>query len=162
MDFNDYQKNTRGEAIYSDSKAFEELSLGLNDKVGSISEEIRSAFKSGVFDEDSDSRMSENIRDCFWFITRICDEKDFLLEDILDENFDISDETDLCSLSVRLNKSTSELSYQICINGENDKIRFLIAESIYYLERLSEELGTNIGEILRDFSHSLSRRQWSE
>lgn len=151
MNFKDYQEKTRKEAVYPKRGSLEYLSLCLVQETGKISEEMKENFRN-----KTDSLSFENhIRDSFWLLTRICDEMDKSVEEIMEMNVKpeyYDSGSDMCEISSLINLKVAKVSILISKDKKEDELNKNIAESIFYLEKLAEFKDTNIGEIIKNFN----------
>ena len=89
MDFETYQLNARKTAIYPNlGNNYVYPTLGLNGEAGEVAEKIKKVIrdKNGVFDEDTRQGLKKELGDVLWYLSNICSEMNFSLDDIAEEN----------------------------------------------------------------------------
>ena len=99
MDFDNYQKEARKTAIYPDKdKNFIYPTLGLVGESGEVAEKIKKILrdKKGIFDYESKLALKKELGDVLWYLSNLCDELDFSLSDVANENLE--------KLNLRLSK----------------------------------------------------------
>ena len=99
MDFDNYQIEARKTAIYPDKdKNFIYPTLGLVGESGEVAEKIKKILrdKNGIFDCESKLALKKELGDVLWYLSNLCDELDFSLSDVANENLE--------KLNLRLSK----------------------------------------------------------
>jgi len=99
MDFDNYQIEARKTAIYPDKdKNFIYPTLGLVGESGEVAEKIKKILrdKKGIFDYESKLALKKELGDVLWYLSNLCDELDFSLSDVANENLE--------KLNLRLSK----------------------------------------------------------
>ncbi len=99
MNFDNYQIEARKTAIYPDKDDnFIYPTLGLVGEAGEVAEKIKKVLrdKSGKFDEESKLAIKKELGDVLWYISNLCDELNFSLNDVATKNLD--------KLNLRLSK----------------------------------------------------------
>jgi len=89
MNFETYQINARKTAIYpSLGSNYIYPTLGLVGESGEVAEKVKKVIrdKNGVFDEETLIGLKRELGDVLWYISNICSELNFSLEDIAKEN----------------------------------------------------------------------------
>ena len=85
MDFKIYQKNARETAQYPDlGSNFIYPTLGLVGEAGEVAEKVKKVIrdKKGIFDEESKNSIKKELGDVLWYVSNLCTEFDFSLEDV--------------------------------------------------------------------------------
>ena len=91
MNFDSYQIEARKTAIYPDKgKNFIYPTLGLVGETGEVAEKIKKIIrdKNGIFDNESRSAIKKELGDVLWYISNLCDELDFSLNDVAKINLE--------------------------------------------------------------------------
>ena len=99
MDFDDYQIEARKTAIYPNKdENFIYPTLGLVGESGEVAEKIKKILrdKNGIFDYESKLALKKELGDVLWYLSNLCDELDFSLSDVANENLE--------KLNLRLSK----------------------------------------------------------
>ena len=99
MDFDNYQIEARKTAIYPNKdKNFIYPTLGLVGESGEVAEKIKKVLrdKNGNFDDESKLSLKKELGDVLWYLSNLCDELDFSLNDVAEENLE--------KLNLRLSK----------------------------------------------------------
>jgi len=89
MNFETYQINARKTAIYpSLGSNYVYPTLGLVGESGEVAEKVKKVIrdKNGVFDEETLIGLKKELGDVLWYLSNICTELNFSLEDIAEEN----------------------------------------------------------------------------
>ena len=89
MNFETYQLNARKTAIYPGlGNNYIYPTLGLVGESGEVAEKIKKVLrdKKGVFDQETLIGLKKELGDVLWYVSNICSELDFSLEDIAEEN----------------------------------------------------------------------------
>ena len=89
MNFETYQINARKTAIYpSLGSNYIYPTLGLVGESGEVAEKVKKVIrdKNGVFDEETLIGLRKELGDVLWYVSNICSELNFSLEDIALEN----------------------------------------------------------------------------
>ena len=91
MDFNTYQKNARLTAQYPHlGSNYTYPTLGLVGEAGEVAEKVKKVIrdKRGVFDDESKKGLKKELGDVLWYLSNICTEFNFSLDDIALENLE--------------------------------------------------------------------------
>ena len=99
MDFDNYQIEARKTAIYPNKdNNFIYPTLGLVGESGEVAEKIKKILrdKNGSFDYESKLAIKKEIGDVLWYLSNLCDELNFSLNDVAKENLE--------KLNLRLSK----------------------------------------------------------
>ncbi len=91
MDFYTYQKNARLTAQYPNLGAnYIYPTLGLVGEAGEVAEKVKKVIrdKKGIFDDDSKKGLKKELGDVLWYISNICTEFNFSLDDIALQNLE--------------------------------------------------------------------------
>ena len=91
MDFKTYQKNARLTAQYPNiGSNYIYPTLGLVGEAGEVAEKIKKVIrdKKGKFDEESKKGLKKELGDVLWYISNICTEFNFSLDDIAQHNLE--------------------------------------------------------------------------
>ena len=91
MDFKTYQINARLTAQYPNlGKNYIYPTLGLVGEAGEVAEKIKKVIrdKEGKFDEESKKGLKKELGDVLWYISNLCTEFNFKLEDVAIQNLD--------------------------------------------------------------------------
>ena len=91
MDFKTYQKNARVTAQYpSLGSNYIYPTLGLVGEAGEVAEKIKKVIrdKKGIFDEASKNGIKKELGDVLWYLSNLCTEFDFALEDVAMTNLE--------------------------------------------------------------------------
>ena len=99
MDFDNYQIEARKTAIYPNKdKNYIYPTLGLVGESGEVAEKIKKILrdKNGNLDDESKLALKKELGDVLWYLSNLCDELDFLLSDVANEN--------LVKLNLRLSR----------------------------------------------------------
>ena len=91
MDFDSYQIEARKTAIYPEKgKNFIYPTLGLVGETGEVAEKIKKIIrdKNGIFDNESRAAIKKELGDVLWYISNLCDELDFSLNDVAKINLE--------------------------------------------------------------------------
>ena len=89
MDFDNYQIEARKTAIYPNKDDnFIYPTLGLVGESGEVAEKIKKILrdKNGIFDYESKMSLKKELGDVLWYLSNLCDEFDFSLNDVAEEN----------------------------------------------------------------------------
>ena len=89
MNFKTYQINARKTAIYpSLGSNYVYPTLGLVGESGEVAEKVKKVIrdKNGVFDQETLIGLKKELGDVLWYVSNICSELNFSLEDIAQEN----------------------------------------------------------------------------
>jgi len=89
MNFETYQINARKTAIYPGlGSNYIYPILGLVGESGEVAEKIKKVIrdKDGVFDQETLIGLKKELGDVLWYLSNICSEFNFCLEDIAEEN----------------------------------------------------------------------------
>ena len=91
MDFNTYQKNARLTAQYPNlGSNYIYPTLGLVGEAGEVAEKVKKVIrdKKGVFDDESKKGLKKELGDVLWYISNLCSEFNFSLDDIALQNLE--------------------------------------------------------------------------
>ena len=91
MDFKTYQKNARETAQYPDLGSNNIYpTLGLVGEAGEVAEKVKKVIrdKNGIFDNESKLGIKKELGDVLWYISNLCTELNFNLEDVALQNLD--------------------------------------------------------------------------
>ena len=91
MDFNTYQKNARLTAQYPNlGSNYVYPTLGLVGEAGEVAEKVKKVIrdKKGVFDDESKKGLKKELGDVLWYVSNICTEFNFSLDDIALQNLE--------------------------------------------------------------------------
>ena len=91
MDFDSYQIEARKTAIYPNKdKNFIYPTLGLVGESGEVAEKIKKVLrdKNGNLDDDSKLALKKELGDVLWYLSNLCDELGFSLNDIAKVNLE--------------------------------------------------------------------------
>lgn len=89
MDFKTYQTKARNTAIYPDLDSnIIYPTLGLVGEAGEVAEKVKKVIrdKKGIFDEESSLAIKKELGDVLWYISNLCNEFKFSLDDVALEN----------------------------------------------------------------------------
>ena len=91
MDFKTYQKKARLTAQYPDL-GFNNIypTLGLVGEAGEVAEKVKKVIrdKNGIFDEESKEGIKKELGDVLWYLSNLCNEFNFRLEDVALQNLE--------------------------------------------------------------------------
>ena len=85
MDFNTYQKEARLTAQYPNLGSNNIYpTLGLVGEAGEVAEKVKKVIrdKKGIFDEESKRGIKKELGDVLWYLSNLCDEFDFNLDEV--------------------------------------------------------------------------------
>ena len=91
MDFKTYQTKARITAKYPNlSSNYIYPTLGLVGEAGEVAEKVKKVIrdKNGVFDEKSKTGIKKELGDVLWYISNLCAEFDFSLDDVALQNLE--------------------------------------------------------------------------
>ncbi len=89
MDFNTYQKQARETAQYPNLGSNNIYpTLGLVGEAGEVAEKVKKVIrdKNGIFDDASKVAIKKELGDVLWYVSNLCTEFNFNLEDVAKEN----------------------------------------------------------------------------
>ena len=89
MDFKTYQKKARVTAQYPNLGSNNIYpTLGLVGEAGEVAEKVKKVIrdKNGIFDEESTKGIKKELGDVLWYLSNLCTEFNFSLEDVAIEN----------------------------------------------------------------------------
>ena len=89
MDFKTYQKKARETAQYPNLGSNNIYpTLGLVGEAGEVAEKVKKVIRdnNGVFDEHSKEEIKKELGDVLWYISNLCTEFNFKLEDVAIQN----------------------------------------------------------------------------
>ena len=85
MDFKTYQKKARLTAQYPNLGSNNIYpTLGLVGEAGEVAEKVKKVIrdKKGIFDEESKKGIKKELGDVLWYLSNLCDEFNFSLEEV--------------------------------------------------------------------------------
>ena len=91
MNFDNYQIEARKTAIYpNEDNNFIYPTLGLVGESGEVAEKIKKILrdKKGTFDQDSKFAIKKELGDVLWYLSNLCDELNFSLNDVAKTNLE--------------------------------------------------------------------------
>ena len=91
MDFKTYQKQARLTAQYPNLGSNSIYpTLGLVGEAGEVAEKVKKVIrdKKGIFDEESKTGLKKELGDVLWYLTNLCTEFNFSLEDVALQNLE--------------------------------------------------------------------------
>ena len=91
MDFKTYQKKARETAQYPDLGSNNVYpTLGLVGEAGEVAEKVKKVIrdKNGIFDEESKMAIKKELGDVLWYVSNLCTEFNFKLEDVASYNLE--------------------------------------------------------------------------
>ena len=91
MDFDNYQIEARKTAIYPNKdKNFIYPTLGLVGESGEVAEKVKKILrdKNNSFDYESKIAIKKELGDVLWYLSNLCDELDFSLNEVAEENLE--------------------------------------------------------------------------
>ena len=91
MNFDNYQIEARRTAIYPNKdKNFVYPTLGLVGESGEVAEKIKKILrdKNGAIDYESKLALKKELGDVLWYLSNLCDEFDFSLNDVAKVNLE--------------------------------------------------------------------------
>ena len=91
MDFDNYQIEARKTAIYPNKdKNFIYPTLGLVGESGEVAEKVKKIMrdKNNSFDYESKIAIKKELGDVLWYLSNLCDELDFSLNEVAEENLE--------------------------------------------------------------------------
>tara|TARA_Y100000994_G_scaffold177821_1_gene146890 strand:+ start:239 stop:568 length:330 start_codon:yes stop_codon:yes gene_type:complete len=91
MDFKTYQKKARLTAQYPNlGSNYIYPTLGLVGEAGEVAEKVKKVIrdKEGIFDSESRKGLKKEIGDVLWYVSNLCDEFNFSLEDVAVQNLE--------------------------------------------------------------------------
>ena len=91
MDFKTYQKLARLTAQYPDLGSNNIYpTLGLVGEAGEVAEKVKKVIrdKKGIFDEESKNGIKKELGDVLWYLSNLCNEFEFNLEDVALQNLE--------------------------------------------------------------------------
>ena len=91
MDFKTYQTKARNTAIYPNLNSnIIYPTLGLVGEAGEVAEKVKKVIrdKRGIFDEESKRGIKKELGDVLWYLSNLCTELDFNLEDVALQNLE--------------------------------------------------------------------------
>ena len=89
MDFKTYQNKARETAQYPKlGSNYIYPTLGLVGEAGEVAEKVKKVIrdKKGIFDQNSKDAIKKELGDVLWYISNLCTEFDFSLNDVALEN----------------------------------------------------------------------------
>tara|TARA_B100000886_G_scaffold130557_1_gene88013 strand:- start:2318 stop:2647 length:330 start_codon:yes stop_codon:yes gene_type:complete len=91
MDFKTYQKKARETAQYPNlGSNYIYPTLGLVGESGEVAEKVKKVIrdKEGLFDNESKKNIKKELGDVLWYISNLCTELDFNMDDIALQNLE--------------------------------------------------------------------------
>jgi len=91
MDFKTYQKKARVTAQYPNLGSNNIYpTLGLVGEAGEVAEKVKKVIrdKNGIFDEDSKKSIKKELGDVLWYLSNLCNEFGFSLDDVALQNLE--------------------------------------------------------------------------
>ena len=91
MDFKTYQKHARLTAQYPNLGSNNIYpTLGLVGEAGEVAEKVKKVIrdKKGIFDEESKIGIKKELGDVLWYLSNLCNEFDFELEEVALQNLE--------------------------------------------------------------------------
>ena len=91
MDFKTYQKKARETALYPNLDSnYIYPTLGLVGEAGEVAEKVKKVIrdKKGIFDEESKNAIKKELGDVLWYISNLCTEFNFNLDDVALQNLE--------------------------------------------------------------------------
>ncbi len=91
MDFKTYQKQARLTAQYPNLGSNNIYpTLGLVGEAGEVAEKVKKVIrdKKGIFDEESKEGIKKELGDVLWYISNLCNEFNFELEEVALQNLE--------------------------------------------------------------------------
>ena len=91
MDFNTYQENARLTARYPNlGSNYIYPTLGLVGEDGEVAERVKKVIrdKKGIFHDESKKGLKKELGDVLWYLSNICTEFNFSLDDIALQNLE--------------------------------------------------------------------------
>ena len=91
MDFKIYQKQARLTAQYPNLGSNNIYpTLGLVGEAGEVAEKVKKVIrdKNGIFDEESKKSIKKELGDVLWYLSNLCDEFEFDLEEVAFQNLE--------------------------------------------------------------------------
>tara|TARA_Y100000766_G_scaffold145196_1_gene124776 strand:+ start:177 stop:506 length:330 start_codon:yes stop_codon:yes gene_type:complete len=89
MDFKTYQNQARKTAQYPNLGSNNIYpTLGLVGEAGEVAEKVKKVIrdKNGIFDDESKLAIKKELGDVLWYISNLCTELNYNLEDVAKEN----------------------------------------------------------------------------
>jgi NTP pyrophosphatase (non-canonical NTP hydrolase) len=83
MNLNAYTQLTRATAIYPKEQALTYLALGLGSEAGEVQGKVKKMIRDGGINVMD---TLDEIGDCYWYLSRLCDELNWNPEDVLQRN----------------------------------------------------------------------------
>ena len=91
MDFETYQRRARSTAIYPEMGSNNIYpTLGLVGEAGEVAEKVKKVIRDNksIFDNKSKNGIKKELGDVLWYLSNLCSELKFSLEDVAQENLD--------------------------------------------------------------------------
>ena len=91
MDFKTYQKQARLTAQYPNLGSNNIYpTLGLVGEAGEVAEKVKKVIRDnkGIFDDESKKGIKKELGDVLWYLSNLCNEFDFNLEEVALQNLD--------------------------------------------------------------------------
>ncbi len=91
MDFKTYQKKARLTAQYPNlGSNYIYPTLGLVGEAGEVAEKVKKVIRDnkGIFNEESKTGLKKELGDVLWYLSNLCTEFNFSLEDVALQNLE--------------------------------------------------------------------------
>ena len=91
MDFKIYQEKARETALYPNlGSNYIYPTLGLVGEAGEVAEKVKKVIrdKNGIYDEESKISIKKELGDVLWYLSNLCTEFNFNLEEVATQNLD--------------------------------------------------------------------------
>jgi len=85
MTFDEYQKQSKGTAQYSDFvPAWVYLALGLAGESGEVADKIKKVIRNddGSLSEEAKMELQKELGDVLWYISQLCEELGFSMDEV--------------------------------------------------------------------------------
>ena len=88
MHLREYQEKTSETAIYPTEHALWYLGLGLAGEAGEVANNIKKILRDhdGILTEDIRRTLFDELGDCLWYVSELCNWLGYSLEDVLENN----------------------------------------------------------------------------
>lgn len=88
MQASEYQSATAKTAIYPTQSALAYLALGLAGEAGEVAGKVSKVIRdnNGNLTSESNLQLKKEVGDCLWFISQLCNEYGWTLEELFDLN----------------------------------------------------------------------------
>lgn len=88
MNLKDYQEFTKTTALYPKKHADSYLSLGLSAEAGEVADLYAKYFRGDYTKSSFIEKLKKELGDIQWFISQICNEEGFTMDELLEGNVD--------------------------------------------------------------------------